>query len=251
MCSTRLVSEQGFVIERKRLVLEPPKECSNREQEMIHPQWPGATNTVKAPAPYTALVINASQEMAKEITLQLALDMPECSIMYAPTIELARWIIKRRKIELVVSSPVLPDGGIEKLIDTLSNLSDAPDLVVVGALSAYSAEKMNDKGYAFATMRQMGKRRLSLVPKKESTTPAPVPPKPDTIKTLGADIRNDLNNPLQEIVAMVFVAQASGEVANQTTQALSAIDKAAKNMSKYVNRLENKIREAVADTGTF
>ena len=64
---------------------------------------------------YSVLVINSSQEMAREITKELTLGIPGCSIMYAPTIELARWIIKRRAIDLVVSCPVLPDGSIIKL----------------------------------------------------------------------------------------------------------------------------------------
>ena len=68
----------------------------------------------------------------------------------------------------------------------------------------------------------------------------------ETISSLGADLRNDLNNPLQEIVAMLFVAKAGGPVANgPTAQALDAIDRAAKNMASVVKTLEDKIRRAV------
>lgn len=50
------------------------------------------------------LVINDSQDMAKEMSMQLTLALPGCSITYAPTIELAKWILGRRSINLVVSA---------------------------------------------------------------------------------------------------------------------------------------------------
>jgi signal transduction histidine kinase len=62
------------------------------------------------------------------------------------------------------------------------------------------------------------------------------------LSELGADIRNDLNNPLQEIVAMAFVAQAAGELSPVAEQALDAIENAAMNLSQVVNALEGKIR---------
>lgn len=65
------------------------------------------------------------------------------------------------------------------------------------------------------------------------------------IRALGADLRNDLNNPLQEIVAMVFVAQATGGLAQPTNQALEAIDRAAKNMATVVSKLEEEDTEVV------
>jgi uncharacterized protein YaaW (UPF0174 family) len=64
------------------------------------------------------------------------------------------------------------------------------------------------------------------------------------IRSLGADLRNDLNNPLQEIVAMVFVAKASGE-SSATSTALEAIDKAAQNLAGVVKGLETRILGAV------
>ena len=64
------------------------------------------------------------------------------------------------------------------------------------------------------------------------------------MKNLGADIRNDLNNPLQEIVAMVFVAKASGQ-SETADKALEAISNAAQNMAVVVSTLEDKIRGIV------
>jgi signal transduction histidine kinase len=66
-----------------------------------------------------------------------------------------------------------------------------------------------------------------------------------TISNLGADIRNDLNNPLQEIVALAFVAHSSQGLSPSAEQALSAIQAAASNMATVVNKLEDKIRGAV------
>jgi hypothetical protein len=180
--------------------------------------------------------------MAKEITMELALQIPGCSIMYSPSIEIAKLMLSRRRINLVVSSPILPDGSVEKLRGVLEKLENAPDVVVVGAMSARNAELFTEGGYEFSSMRRIG---------RPSETSGPVinrrgqPPIDRTIKDLGADIRNDLNNPLQEIVAMVFVAQAGHTVSPATEQALKAIDQAAKNMAKVVNRLEDKIRDAV------
>lgn len=190
----------------------------------------------------TVLVVNASHQMAKEITMELALQIPGCSIMYSPSIEIAKLMLSRRRINLVVSSPILPDGSVEKLRGALEKLENAPDVVVVGAVSARSAELFTEGSYEFNSMRRLG---------REVESNGPIinrrgqPPIDRTIKDLGADIRNDLNNPLQEIVAMVFVAQAGQAVGATTEQALQAIDKAAKNMAQVVNRLEDKIRDAV------
>ena len=194
---------------------------------------------------YKVLVVNSSQEMAKEITLQLTLRLPGCSIMYAPSIELAKWILARRKIDLVVSSPMLPDGGINKLNDSLEKSKSPPDLVIVGTPTASSPTILGKSRYEFAAFRRLGevrpKPRLPAEPIK-ALTRAVVD---RSIEELGANLRNDLNNPLQEIVAMVFVAKVGGQSPEQTQQALSAIDKAACNMAKVVKNLEDKIRKAV------
>lgn len=199
-------------------------------------------------AQLTALVINSSQEMAKEITMQLTLTMPGCSITYAPTIEVAKWILAKKKIDLIVSSPVLPDGGIARLNKTLQKMDCPPDVVVVGDVRLKNAELFNDSGYQFATIRRFGAQDEA--PKFPRIVRKPAESKEiikSQIKTLGADLRNDLNNPLQEIVAMVFVAQAGTELAPGTAQALKAIEGAAKNMAGVVKGLEDKIRCAVSE----
>ena len=187
----------------------------------------------------TVLVINSSHEMAKEITTQLTRRLPNCSIMYAPTIEIARWLIKRRKIDLVVSSDLLPDGNISRLQKELEAAEYPPNLVVVGSnMDARNTAMLTSSSYEFAVIRRF----------RGEEKPAPKPvqiPLEHQIKKLGADIRNDLNNPLQEIVAMVFVAQAGTELNATTQEALMAIDSAAKNMAKVVTKLEEKIRGAV------
>lgn len=191
---------------------------------------------------FTALVVNSSHDMAKEITLQLTLSIPGCSIVYAPTIELAAWILRRRRIDLVVSSAVLPDGGVAKLKPVLDTVAEAPNLVVVGDLSIQNAEILGAGKYEFRAVRKFGK-----IDPPTRATPKPQPIQ-TAIRTLGADIRNDLNNPLQEIVAMIFVAQAGVKSESTTDQALAAINRAAKNMASVVNELEGKIMQAVASS---
>jgi len=171
--------------------------------------------------------------MAKEISLELSLRMPNCSIMFAPTLGIARWILARRSIDLVVSSAVLPDGSITNLLPQLEQMEKAPDLIVVGQLGVKAAERLANSSYAFRSLNRVG----------QNERPAPVR---ERVKQLGADLRNDLNNPLQEIVAMIFVAQASGEVSPAAVQALGAIDRAAKAMATVVKGLEDKISTAVA-----
>lgn len=186
---------------------------------------------------FSVLVINSSLEMAKEITMQLTLDMPGCSLMYAPTISLAQLILKKRAIDLVVSSQILPDGHINKLRDSLQCMQKPPAVVVVGAPHMRSADILGDSSYQFA------KSRCITSPNAAAEI---VELPSDKIASLGADLRNDLNNPLQEIVAMVFVAQNNKGTATATDSALLSIEKAAKNMSNIVNQLEDKIRSVVA-----
>jgi hypothetical protein len=209
-------------------------------QEASHSK-PFLQNPVSESKDTTVLVINASHEMAKEITLQLTLKIPGCSIAYAPTLELARFVLTRKKIDLIVSSPVLPDGSILKLKEILNELQNAPDLVVVGNINIHNAETLSQMGYEYVKFK-----KLSLSsPRKETSFPIIHKRKVDeSLKSLGADIRNDLNNPLQEIVAMVFVAKATGE-SETTSTALEAIDKAAQNLASIVSGLEDKIRGAV------
>lgn len=203
--------------------------------------------------PYSVLVINSSREMANEITMQLTLTIPECSIMYAPTLDLASFLLKRRVLDLVVSSPILPDGGVERLYKMVDALESAPDIVVVGDSNLSGVSLFESNHYKFVSVRKM-----------ITASPLPVaqpsegrkPKMAQTIRTLGADLRNDLNNPLQEIVALVFVARADSDSSASTEMALQAIEKAAQNMAHVVNDLEEKIKDAVlgdpaSGTGTL
>jgi signal transduction histidine kinase len=70
----------------------------------------------------------------------------------------------------------------------------------------------------------------------------------NALALLGADIRNDLNNPLQEIVAMAFVATSSSQLSATAEEALGAIQRAATSMASVINSLEDKIRTAVTET---
>lgn len=188
----------------------------------------------------SVLLINASHDMAKEITLQLQLAIPGCSIMYAPTLALSECILKKRKIDLVVSSSILPDGGIKRLRESINALSYDPDVMIVGEIQADSENEFTKLGYHYVT-----KKKLALQPSYMSSTPIIHKRKVDaSIKSIGADLRNDLNNPLQEIVALVFVAQKQ-TTKNVTTSALEAIDTAAKNLAQVVRGIEDKIRSAV------
>jgi signal transduction histidine kinase len=215
---------------------------------------------------YRVLVINGSGEMAKEISLQLTLGIPGCSIMYAPSIQLARLILARRVVNLIVSSTVLPDGGLVKLKAMLESLpsqsaSRSADIVLVGEAPP---ELLSDFGASSSGVSVVQQASSTNHPAKDALTTLQghvlvrrSQPKRETVenakkstmnlRALSADIRNDLNNPLQEIVAMAFIARSTQHIDGTTAhKALEAIDIAAKNMASIVRSLEDKIVEAVS-----
>jgi hypothetical protein len=185
----------------------------------------------------TVLVINASQSMAHELTLELSSTLPGSTILFAPTLSLALWIIKRRQIDLILSSSILPDGALSTLHQSIETMAQPPELVVISDLHSTRAELGSHPGYRFVELRRVSTRQGH----GEETQPIA-----KTISQLGADLRNDLNNPLQEIVAMAFVAHASQGLSPMAEEALSAIQRAAGNMADVVNMLEDKIRGAVS-----
>ncbi len=185
----------------------------------------------------TVLVINASQEMAQEITIELSRTLPGSSILFAPTLHLALWILKRRQIDIILSSATLPDGPLSKLHESLELMQPPPELVILSDLTTTRSELGSHPGYRFVELRRVNSRQPFATPQIGHRN----------IASLGADIRNDLNNPLQEIVAMAFVAHASQGLSPTAEQALTAIQKAATNMANVVNNLEDKIRSAVSE----
>lgn len=205
----------------------PESAKDNSKQSNLGPIQAGAT----------VLVINASQQTAQEITLELSRTLPGCSILFAPTLQLALWILKRRSIDIILSSAVLPDGPLSRLHESLELMSPPPELVILSDLTTTRAELGSHPGYRFVELRR--------VESHSSYSPKLVESDETQISSLGADLRNDLNNPLQEIVAMAFVATSSEGLSPIAEEALSAIQRAATNMSSVVNSLEDKIRSVV------
>ncbi len=184
----------------------------------------------------TVLVINASLEMARELTVELTNTIPGCNILFAPTLSTALWILKRRCIDIILSSSILPDGPLTRLHEFLEQMTPPPELVILSELGTTRSHMGSHPGYRFVELRRLSVLSKTEVEIEETT---------ENISALGADLRNDLNNPLQEIVAMAFVAQASQGLSPVAEQALSAIEKAAGNMASVVDGLEDKIRVAV------
>jgi hypothetical protein len=184
----------------------------------------------------TVLVINASLEMARELTVELTNTIPGCNILFAPTLSTALWILKRRCIDIILSSSVLPDGPLSRLHEFLEQMTPPPELVVLSELGTTRSHMDSHPGYRFVELRRLALLKTpEAEPREES----------EKISALGADLRNDLNNPLQEIVAMAFVAQASQGLSPVAEKALSAIERAAGSMATVVEGLEEKIRGAV------
>ena len=197
------------------------------------------------------LVLNASQNMAKEITVQLGIKLPGCSIVYAPSIAVAKLILSKRKVDLVVASSLLPDGSVMLLRPLLEQMEIPPDLIVVGNSEIERVQFPKESEYFCTRLRRISPAQpdqntaLPIIHRKAQQQTLR-----NNISSLGADLRNDLNNPLQEIVAMVFVAKTTDRTGEKNTAvaspALDAIERAALNMSKVVNALEDKIMGAIA-----
>jgi hypothetical protein len=222
-----------------------PQHTPPHRQEPIYPSQensqmrplPPARPIVAGSEGCTVLVINASQSMAHEITLELSRTLPGSTILFAPTLSLALWILKRRKINLILSSAILPDGALGTLHQFIELMSPPPELVVISDLHSTRAELGSHPGYRFVELRRVSTRQGEESHVIQSR-----------ISELGANLRNDLNNPLQEIVAMAFVAHTSQGLSPMAEEALSAIQRAAGNMADVVNRLEDKIRVVVSQS---
>jgi hypothetical protein len=172
---------------------------------------------------FTVLVLNSNRDMANEIASQLAAKVDECNIVYAPTLETAKILLRKRKIDLVVSSPILPDGHITRLQPLLENLSHPPDVVIFADKEKRGLDLFESPSYQFLSVRQ--------VPSKDQPTP---------LSEASREIRDALNNPLQEIVALVFVAHTT-RCSETTGRALDAIEHAAQKMAGIVWGLEEKL----------
>jgi signal transduction histidine kinase len=208
----------------------------HHESSQMRPLTPARPPVVSSEG-CTVLVINASQSMAHEITLELSRTLPGSTILFAPTLSLALWILKRRKINLILSSAILPDGALGTLHQFIELMSPPPELVVISDLHSTRAELGSHPGYRFVELRRVSTRQGDDSQVIQSR-----------ISELGANLRNDLNNPLQEIVAMAFVAHTSQGLSPMAEEALSAIQRAAGNMADVVNRLEDKIRVVVSQS---
>ncbi len=173
------------------------------------------------------LVLNAHPALAHEITAALQEQVAECEIVYAPTIELARILIKKREISLIVTSPMLPDGHVSKLQSYLDTLPHPPDVIVFADQDKKSISLFENSGYHFISVRDV--RSVSSGPVDES---------------LHKEIRDALNNPLQEIVSLVFLAHTA-QCSEKTKVALGAIEHAAERMSQVVWGLEERLCQNV------
>jgi signal transduction histidine kinase len=147
-------------------------------------------------------------------------------------------MLKRRSIDIILSSAILPDGPLSKLHESLQLLSPPPELVILSDLTTTRSDLGSHPGYRFVELRR--------VPSQQPYSQTNGNQQPQhQISSLGANLRNDLNNPLQEIVAMAFVATSSEGLSPVAEEALSAIQRAATNMATVVNSLEDKIRSVV------
>ena len=193
----------------------------------ILPPLSAANNSLEQPSEFsnlTVLVLNSNRDMANEIARQLIENVQGCQIVYAPTLGLGKLLLKRNNIDLVVSSPILPDGHITKLQPLLESLKQPPDVIVFGDDQYHSGLNLFDSpSYKFISVKN--------ITSESSATP---------VGQVAQELRDALNNPLQEIVALIYVAHAT-ECSAVTNQALIAIEKAAQRMAGIVWGIEERL----------
>ena len=86
----------------------------------------GAPSTIDETEFPTVLIVNSSFDMAREITGELLRRVPTANLLYAPSLELAKFMLRKRRISLVVSNSVLPDGGVLSLRESLEAIENPP-----------------------------------------------------------------------------------------------------------------------------
>ncbi len=179
-------------------------------------------NLIKSEKTTKILLVNSSHRMAKEISSELNKKLPNSEFTFAPTLTLAKVLLGKNSFNLIISSALMPDGNSKQIEALLAKQENPATLIVV----------KNEKDLlSFSLPGEL---------KNEAK-----PYLAEAISDLGADLRNDLNNPLQEIVTMVFVAQSNNQDPEVMNQALLAIGNAATNLSSVVKGLETKILKAV------
>lgn len=180
-------------------------------------------NLVKSDNKSKILLVNSCNRMAKEINRELLKKLPDCSVTFAPSLSLAKLLIAKGSFNLIICSAIMPDGSSILLKEYLEKIKSQASLVVIK-----NNNLLLDIGQILAS------RQPAIKLNSDSK-----------IKELGADLRNDLNNPLQEILTMVHVASSQNEKTEITSQALEAIGKAATNLAGVVKQIEGKIRVAI------
>jgi hypothetical protein len=156
------------------------------------------------------LVIGADIKEADLIAHELKAYAPDCQIYYSPNLQLSASILSRKEIELVITNNLIAKDFSDQLEYLILRATSYPKLLVLDNLG----ESENSSGLNSDH---------------------------DPIAELGSDLRDKLNNYLQQIVSFVFAAQNSS--GRDSTAALSYIDKAARDMANTVSGIEDQIRE--------
>lgn len=214
------------VFERKTLVVSQPSlRIRYQHQHKIEQQELASRKTV--------LVVGLEERLATPLIQNLKNQKDFGQILFAPTLGVAEWLLLKREVSIVISTAILADGQLKDLKKLLYRMAEIPSLIVIGSSEDVSQE-------------------LSVI--KKRATPPYVHRKPhqldtpavtQTIKVLGADLRNDLNNPLQEIVTMVYVAKMGSPDASAANEALGAIERAANQMATVVKSFEGKMESSI------
>ncbi len=172
------------------------------------------------------LIINNSSALAFHLKFELEHLLPGCEMVFTPTIEAAAIMLKSEDFSVVIA-----EASVNKkdLTFQLEQCVAPPNLILVGS------EEAEILGLAHSVIFELASVRAI----------KPLPHVEDPVQTVGNDLRNDLNNPLQAILASVYVAKHLDAASEEAALALDAISHAASQMASTVRGLESRIRRAV------
>jgi hypothetical protein len=180
------------------------------------------------------LVVNGDSVLASQVMVQLKQLGSSVIPLFVPSLKAAQLMLRRSSFDLIIGSAMLPDGPLTGLEQDLQKVKNPPPVIVVDTIEE-AAEVPLDQEYRFAKLRHI-KRSLYQHDIEISQSLLTHDRYIDSVlHEVSTDLRDKLNNPLQEIVAMVYVARNAPSETALVHSALQAIERAAQEMNGAVH----------------
>jgi hypothetical protein len=216
---------------KRRLTITSQLRCSTNTKDLKTLPNPNKSSN------RTVLVLNNDARIAEAVTVQLLRLDPQISIIYAPTLTSAKVFLKGCPVSLIITEETLPDGSAYLLRSTLEESGQEPQLIILSQAHNFSGLPFEAVSpYRFARVQLIGSthsynRGLT----EASSNQCPTKTHISALKRqIRAELKDSVNNPLQEILAMVYVARNCSETNALLNEALKAIETAAEKIASEV-----------------